>query len=69
MPKFILTIDAGFGEEHKVVEAEDIELARAEASEWLQGELDANYWSKAETFTKELAEEYDLDDEDEEEDE
>ena len=60
MIRFILTIDAGYGEHHEVIEAKDQEEAELEAYQmWLDEAQDQAHY-EAQEYTEELAKELDL---------
>jgi hypothetical protein len=60
MPKFIITWDAGFGEQAEIVECEDQQRAEEAAEGALQEDLQANYGCAAEPYSAERAEELGL---------
>lgn len=61
MGKFIIRIDAGYGNSYEVVEAESMEYANELAYELWREEAEANADYDAEEYTDELAEDYGLD--------
>ena len=68
MAKYIISWDAGFGDGAELIEADTQEQADLAAYEALQNELDSNYWSKAEPYSKERAVELELESEEESDD-
>ena len=69
MPKFIITWDAGFGEQLEVVEADDLAEAEQMAQEALDEDLSSKYGCAAVPYSKDAAKSYNLveDESDEEE--
>lgn len=60
MRKFILTIDAGYGESHEIIEAENLEKAEKEAYQMWLDEAQDNALYEAQEYTEELAEKLDI---------
>ena len=60
MKKYIIIWDAGFGDEAKVVDAESQEEAQKEAYEQWREDAENNATYRAEPYSAELAENYDL---------
>jgi hypothetical protein len=63
MKKYIIIWDAGFGEEADVVEAISQEEALKEAYERWREDAESNAAYRAELYSDDLAEDYDLDEE------
>lgn len=68
MPKYILTINVGFGDDSQIIEAESQDAANDSAYSWFREECESQHSYEAEPYTKELAQELGLE-ETEEEDE
>ena len=60
MSKYIITWDAGYGDCYEVIEAESFEKAEKYAYEMWCEDAENNGSYQAEEFSKELAEEYDI---------
>ena len=61
MPKFIIQWDAGFGPSYETVDVENFDAAMREAYDiWLE-ESEGQAYYRAEEWTKEKAEDLDLD--------
>lgn len=57
MPKYILTWNAGYGDEHNTVEAENIETAEEIAYDWWLDSAETYASYSAKEYSKEEAEE------------
>ena len=64
MAKFIIKWDAGYGESAEVVDAENIEKAQKLAYEYWKEDVENNANYSAEEYSKELAYELSIEDED-----
>lgn len=61
MKKFLITWDAGYGQNEEVIEAENQSEAEAEAYDRWKDEAESNSDYSAQLLTKDLAEDYGLD--------
>jgi len=60
MPRFIITWDAGYGDSHEEIEADNFDKALEYAYESWKEEAESNATYSAEAHTEELAEELGL---------
>ena len=60
MQKFIITWDTGYGDSHMIVEADDIDEANTIAYEYWREDAENNAKYSAEEYTKELAQDLNL---------
>lgn len=63
MPKYLIEWDAGYGKSYEAIEADSLEAAQAEAYQTWKDEALSNAEYSAKELTRDVAEEYGLEDE------
>lgn len=69
MAKFIIRHNTGYGDSYEIIEAKDVREAEQAAYESWRDEVESNADYDAESYSKELAVEYGLEDDEESEEE